>query len=199
MPHLSQGDFHLTRGPQPRRAYLKFVSGCRWGWGRRPSLQLSPLAMGGAWPRRTSSYAPKVLSPGWRDRLPVPLSVWAWPVVSFLHIGEWKGKGQGSGQMLFYCSKTWWGSAASSETRRLGTPVGFWPHCLLANHLLLVCFSSSPAHPRSTHIPQGWQNYTGTALYGLPYLLQIFHSLTQHFWNLGTWVEFRGASEFGGD
>lgn len=41
MPHLSQGDFHLTRGPQPRRAYLKFVSRRRWGWGRRPSLQLS--------------------------------------------------------------------------------------------------------------------------------------------------------------
>lgn len=176
MHHLSQVDFLLKRGPQPRRAYLKPVSmgvgGIRVEWGQRPSLQSSPLAMGTAWPRSTSHCAPRVLSPGWRERFPVPLSAWALQAVSLPTHWGMEG-GVRSGPVLLYWSKACWGSAASSETHRLGGPVCFWPRSLLANNLVLACFSSSPAHPRSTRIPQ-WQQYY-TALHSTVY--------NTHFWS----------------
>lgn len=88
---------------------------------------------------------------------------------------------EGGGQGLPKCYFTTTKLTESQQPvllRRLGSPVCFWPQSLPANQRALACFSTSPAHPRSTHVPQALATFKGPCT---PQFISDLPSLTQYF------------------
>lgn len=185
MPHLSQGDFHLTRGPQPRRAYLKFVSGCRWGEdGDLPCSSLPWLWAG------PDPVAPPTMPQ--KSSLQAEETGFLFP--SVLELGQWlvsytlgNGRGRGKGQ-----AKCYFTAAKPGEDQQPDLKHGDWAP-LLASGLtvcwLIIC-SWSVSHPLLPipEVPTSPRdNNIIRALHSMVYHT-YFRSFTHLHSTFGTWA-----------